>query len=278
MTPRTPETNTVRLAASALRGGGATTVHYRSVGQGRPPVLFLHGGWGYRTYPIDAAADALGSRHRVVIPDRSGHGRSTPVGELPPDFHRLAMLETVAFLDAMEIDRAVWWGHSDGAVIAAWAAIERPERVEGAILEGLHFFRDKPRSRAFFEQMARDPDAFGAAVGHDLFLDHGPRWREVLRLDGEAWLGLGAEAVEPNADLYDGRLREITCPVLLVHGGRDPRSEPDELDMIRAALPHARLDLHPQGGHSPHSQPRVAAAVAQAVQRFLAALGPDAPT
>lgn len=33
-------------------------IHYRVVGRGRP-VVFLHGGWGYRVYPINRQVEAL---------------------------------------------------------------------------------------------------------------------------------------------------------------------------------------------------------------------------
>src|ERR1035441_9031020 len=94
-------------------------IHYRDVGHGRP-VVFLHGGWGYGVYPIDRQVEALKGEARFLIPDRSGHGQSSDfAGALPIDFHTRAAQETLLVLDALGIERAVIWGHSDGAVIAA---------------------------------------------------------------------------------------------------------------------------------------------------------------
>src|SRR5512139_2588358 len=84
------------------------------------PVLHLHGGWGYEIYPVGALAA------RLVIPDRTGYGRSTPVDDLPPRFHEAAAIETERFLDAIGLDRCVLWGHSDGAVIAAILGLRDP--------------------------------------------------------------------------------------------------------------------------------------------------------
>jgi len=48
------------------------------------PWWFLHGGWGYGVYPIDRQIEALQDQVRFIIPDRSGHGRSTRfAGPLP---------------------------------------------------------------------------------------------------------------------------------------------------------------------------------------------------
>jgi 3-oxoadipate enol-lactonase len=239
------------------------------VEEGRGSALvFLHGGWGYDIYPIDRPA--LARHHQVVIPSRSGYGRSTPVDAFPAHFHHQAVLETVAVLDALNIERAVWWGHSDGAVIAAMAALEVPQRVEALVVEALHYYADKPRSRAFFERMATDPDAFGERVRRTLAAEHGElRWRTVLHLDGQAWLDLADQAAAPHSDLYRGRLGEVTQPTLIIHGGQDPRTEAGELDAIRAALPAAQLALYPEAGHSPHSEKPTREAVTTLIAAFL---------
>jgi pimeloyl-ACP methyl ester carboxylesterase len=259
---------TVGLESSPLAGGPAT-IAYRSMGAGNIPLVFLHGGWGYEVYPFDTQAQILGDRFRVLIPDRSGHGGSTPLEVLPRDFHQRGAEETAAFLDSLGIGTAVWWGHSDGAVMAAVAAIEMPERVTAVILEALHLRRRKPASREFFEQMAFAPDSFGTRVTSILERDHGAEWRRVLRSDGQAWLDLADSSASPEDDVFAGRLSSIRAPVLLVHGGRDPRSEPGEFAAVCSHLPDATIAYLPEAGHSPHSDPATADEVAQAAARFL---------
>jgi 3-oxoadipate enol-lactonase len=230
--------------------------------------VFLHGGWGYNVYPLDT--DRLARDHRVIIPSRSGYGRSTPLDTFPSEFHRCALLETLAVLDHLGIDQAVWWGHSDGAVIAAMAAIEAPHRVRAVILEAPHFYAAKPWSRSFFERMATNPDSFGKRVRQTLAIEHGKeRWRTVLRLDGQAWLDLASKASSPRADVYGGRLHLASGPILVIHGGQDPRTEPGELDAILGALPDAVLEFHADAGHCPHSEASTKEAVTSAVVGFL---------
>src|SRR5262249_23480382 len=92
-------------------------IYYRDEGTG-PPLVFLHGGWGYQIYPFDQQVAALKNSSRILIPDRTRYGRSSHfVGELPTDFHYRAATETLLLLDQLGIDRAIFWGHSDGAVI-----------------------------------------------------------------------------------------------------------------------------------------------------------------
>ena len=51
------------------------SLHYQRFGTGRVPLLFLHGGWGYDLYPIDAAATKLVGC-TAYVPWRSGYGTS----------------------------------------------------------------------------------------------------------------------------------------------------------------------------------------------------------
>jgi pimeloyl-ACP methyl ester carboxylesterase len=257
------------LESSPLAGGKPVTISYRQVGQG-PALVFLHGGWGYDIYPIDTAAVAAG--HTLVIPCRSGYGGSSTLDVFPPDFHACAVIETLAVLDRLGIERAVWWGHSDGAVIAAMASIHVPDRVDAVILEALHYGAAKPRSRAFFQRMACEPETFSEPIRRTLAAEHGEdRWSDTVRQDGEAWLELARKAPTPEADLYAGRLHEISRPVLVVHGGCDPRTEPGELETILELLPHARRSLHAEAGHCPHAEAS-GPAVTRAVGRFLGSL------
>jgi pimeloyl-ACP methyl ester carboxylesterase len=261
----------VVLPSSPLAGGKPVTIGYRREGQG-PVLLFLHGGWGYEMYPIDIGA--FSGSYTVVIPDRSGYGCSTALDAFPAEFHFRAAQETMALLDALGIDHAVWWGHSDGAVIAALAAIHAPQRVSAAVLEALHYSATKPRSRSFFQRMASDPDSFGEPIRRTLAAEHGEhRWRSILQLDGQAWLDLAAGAATPRANLYDDRLSALRRPTLVVHGGEDPRTEPGELDAILEEIPQALLSLHPSAGHSPHSAAS-RDAVTSAIIDFLDSCGP----
>jgi len=252
-----------------LPGRGPIELHCRDGGNG-PPLVVLHGGWGYGYYPHDDAIAKLD--RRFVIPDRTGYGRSPRLEALPHGFHVAAAIETERLLDALAIERCALWGHSDGAVIAVLMALRDPDRYSGIVVEAIHLDRRKPRSRAFFLQMANDPDSFGERVAHRLAADHGEdHWRTVLRAGGRAWLDIAAT---PDEDLYEGRLAELRVPVLVLHGADDPRTEPGELDRLRRDVPAARIEMIAGAGHSPHSERASAARCTELVAEFLAAPPP----
>ena len=286
----------IELASSALAPDASPVrVSYRDAGAG-PPIVILHGGWGYEIYPFERQIAALGASHRLVAPDRTGYGRSGRIERQATDFHHRAAAETLAVIDALGLDRPVVWGHSDGAVIALLMGLADPDRLRGLIVEAAHFLRRKPASREFFETMMKAPDGLGERVTAVLAREHGDGWRDLIRSNGDAWLRIANDASAPTADLYGGRLGDLRVPTLVIHGARDPRTEPGELESLREAIGRthrsaptgagvgadlrvgpAVFEVLPEGGHSPHSERATTDEVTRVAQRFLRDLSTFAP-
>src|SRR5438552_4167516 len=150
MSPLAPGVTPVRL-------------HYRDAGSGHP-IVVLHGGWGYEIYPFDRQFEALAGEYRFVIPDRTGYGGSGRIAAQEVDFHRRAAAETIAVIDALQLEQPVLWGHSDGAVIALLMGLARPDPVAALIVEAAHLDRNKPASRALVETTLGHTDEVGDAV------------------------------------------------------------------------------------------------------------------
>jgi pimeloyl-ACP methyl ester carboxylesterase len=231
------------------------TIHYREFGRGKP-LVFLHGGWGHGVYPFDRQIEEFQRDYRILIPDRSGYGHSTPVdGEMPLDFHRRAAAETISFLNALGIERAVLWGHSDGSVISAMTGLAAPVRCKCLILEAFHLLRRKPGSRSFFERFAARPQDLGEETKRLLAQDHGEtRWPTVLHRNCDVWFRLADQVQRADEDLYEGQLGKLAVQTLFLHGSLDPRTEPGEMELVHAAVPQARMEFVANGKHSPHSE------------------------
>jgi pimeloyl-ACP methyl ester carboxylesterase len=260
----------IDLPSSPLAPGiSPVRIHYRDDGHGSP-IVILHGGWGYDIYPFDRQIEALAPRHRIVIPDRSGYGRSGTINTLPTGFHQRAMEETQTFIDALGLERPILWGHSDGAIIALLLGLAAPDRIAGAIVEATHYYKYKPSSRAFFEGIIGNPQSLGGGVDAVMTRDHGEGWPALVDMHSRTWLRIAEEAASPVEDFYAGRLPDLRVPVLVIHGAQDPRTEAGELDALRAALPRAEFVVRPEGGHSPHSERATADDVTRAAQNFIA--------
>jgi pimeloyl-ACP methyl ester carboxylesterase len=261
----------VLLETSPLVPGvSPVKIYVRDEGKG-PALFFLHGGWGYEMYPFDRQINALRKSFRCLSPDRGGYGRSTLlVGELPSDFHYRAANETLSLMDSLGIERAVMWGHSDGAVIAAILGFIAPERINALILEAFHYYAQKPKSREFFETLAYRPEGLAAELCTRFARELGENyWRQLITTHAKAWLELARKSTGAHYDLYAGRLREIAAPTLFIHGLLDPRTEPGELDEVRKQLPQAEMRVLEQGTHSPHSEAATAEIVTNIAQDFL---------
>jgi pimeloyl-ACP methyl ester carboxylesterase len=242
---------------------------YREFGNGAP-LLFLHGGWGYGLYPFDMQIETMQSDFRILIPDRTGYGKSPRRTAFPAGFHEAAAEEMRGFLQDLGIDRCVLWGHSDGAVTAVRMALSEPDRFPAIIVEAIHYDRCKTSSRGFFETAASDPRKFGRAVALAMAREHGEDyWELLMKVHGQAWLDILETCGDPARDLYSGRAGELRVPALMIHGSEDPRTEPDELSRLMTACPALQLHLIPKAGHSPHSEPAAAEESTQAAMEFL---------
>src|SRR6185436_6666602 len=120
-----------------------------------------------------------------------------------------------------------------------------PGQVRAVIAEATNFYRRKPRSQACFESMIGEGRALGDSVTTVLARDHGAGWPQVLERHSRAWQRIAGEAPSDHDDFYGGRLSEIAVPVLVIHGARDPRTEPGEIEAIRDALVGADLRVGP---------------------------------
>jgi pimeloyl-ACP methyl ester carboxylesterase len=241
-----------------------------------PTLVFLHEGLGsvrmWRDWPSRLCAQ-LGCAGLVY--SRQGYGQSDPVpdvrgpsgqvdgqryGRLLPDYmHREAFEVLPALLQALDINRPVLLGHSDGGTIALLHA-SRFE-VRGCIVMAPHVMVEPmsllaiQQARQAFEQGAlRERLApYHADVDCAFW-----QWNEV-------WLSPAFAGFDIRTDLPG-----IQAPVLAIQGVDDPYGSLAQIEDIAQAVPHTRLLTLPACGHSPHrDQPQ---AVEHAVQDFMASL------
>ena len=116
-----------------IRGAiGDTGIAYRVDGPHDGPALVFSNSRGTDHRLWGQQMDAVTARFRVVRYEACGHG----VSDLPRGavtIERLAQ-DLTTLLDHLEIERAVVCGCSLGGVIALWLAVNRPERLTGAVL------------------------------------------------------------------------------------------------------------------------------------------------
>ena len=240
-------------------------LEYRRIAAAAPgPVLvFLHEGLGsigqWRDFP-DRIATATGLP--AIVYARYGYGQSDVLGEaFGVDFmHREGREALPELLHALDIERPILIGHSDGASIALiYAGSGHPVRAMVALaphvfVEDISIAGIAAAKRAFEttdlpQKLARyHRDAAKTFYG----------WNDV-------WL-----APEFRSWNIERFLPGVRCPVLAIQGCGDEYGSMAQLDAIarQAGGPVELLKLE-ECGHSPHKdQPeRVARAVVDFVRR-----------
>src|SRR5574341_1209774 len=95
------------------------------------PLLLVHGLMvtGEMFEPV---IEHLAARHRVIIPDLRGHGRSRG---LPPPYTAAQLASDVArLLDHLSVGSTAVLGYSQGGAIAQQLALDHPQRCDRLIL------------------------------------------------------------------------------------------------------------------------------------------------
>jgi pimeloyl-ACP methyl ester carboxylesterase len=220
---------------------------------GPPPdqaatIVMLHEGLGclalWRDFPARvAAATGLG----VFVYSRQGYGQSDPVSlPRPLDFMSREALDVLPpLLDAVGIKRAILFGHSDGATIAAiYAGSVEDHRIRGLILMAPHFFNED----VCVSEIARAREAF-------LQGDLKPRLAKYhADVDG-AFLGWADTWLDPGFRDWDVSevIDYMRIPVLAIQGKDDQYGTLAQIDVIdiRSYAP-VDLVILENCQHAPH--------------------------
>jgi pimeloyl-ACP methyl ester carboxylesterase len=214
--------------------------YYEVHGEGAPVVL-LHGAlagaesWSAQTPALAAAP------FTVYVPERRGHGR-TP--DVPGPLTYAAMAEdTAGFLEAVVGGPAHLVGWSDGAVVGALVAMERPELVDRLVLIGQYYNSSGRVPGGVVDQLAQwreTPPGFLREM-HEAVSPEGPGHFRVL-LDKI----LDMVAREPEIPLEE--FARIQAPTLVLQGDRD-EVHVTHSAAVTEAIPGARLAVLP-GTHA----------------------------
>ncbi|MCC4113786.1 alpha/beta hydrolase [Aromatoleum toluclasticum] len=248
-----------------LRVGGKNLEYVRLPSahprEGAPAIVFLHEGLGsvsmWRDFP-QKVADATGCE--AIVYSRAGYGRSDPA-DLPRDtryMHDEGLAVLPAFLDALQLDRPILLGHSDGGSIALICAGGTGTQLSGVILMAPHVLvEDISVDSIAKAKVAWQSTDLPARLGkYHADVDAAFwGWNDIwLHPDFRAW----------NIEEYVPR---IACPVLAIQGEDDEYGTMDQIDRIAAQARDVDVVKLADCRHSPHKdQP---AAVIEAVGEFV---------
>ncbi|MBQ1098236.1 alpha/beta hydrolase [Streptomyces sp. b94] len=259
-----------KLVERRVLVNGVSTLYYET---GTGPVVLLLSGIGEDARSWRKVMQDLALTHRVLVLVLPGLGGTSPVDDLRPG--PLASF-AAAFLDSLEVPAGIVVGHSYGGAVAAYMALEHPQRVTRLVLVDsaglgrainplLIALGNLPAPAAnLLATTATLPGvgALGALAGNLLLRQP---WRVPLQVliaqvrlsrtrvsvrTSIEMLRLGTELTgQKRKYLVLGRLKNIAVPTMIVWGLTDmllPVSQG-----VRAArrLRNGRLEVIRNGGH-----------------------------
>jgi pimeloyl-ACP methyl ester carboxylesterase len=222
------------------------------------PVLLLHG-YTDSWHSFELVLPYLPNSVRAFALSQRGHGDSDrpASGYHPRDF----AADAVAFMDALELERAIIVGHSMGSYVAQAFAISYPERTLGLVLvgsfttlqgdAGIQEFWDTAISKL---EDPVDPIFALEFQKSTLALPVPPAFldtvvRESLKVPAYVWKAACQALMETD---LSGELGKISAPTLIVWGDRDAYFPRHHQDALAAAIKGSHLIVYQGVGHGVH--------------------------
>jgi pimeloyl-ACP methyl ester carboxylesterase len=239
----------------------ANGVHLWVEEEGSGPPLLLIMGLGASLDSWFGQRHAFGIRHRVIMFDHRGVGRSA----CPPPPWTIADMaaDAIGVLDALGIASAPVLGVSMGGMIAQEMAIGWPERVERLVV-AMSFARPEALRRTLLlhRRWARlqGADSFDESVANLAWLVSPQSLNDPARMAAvlEVLRGLPPLPAESYAHQIDaiiehdtlGRLGSVRAPTLVLAAPDDVLTPVFLNQEIAAAIPGAELRILASGSHA----------------------------
>jgi pimeloyl-ACP methyl ester carboxylesterase len=194
--------------------------------------------------------DGFAKHFRVITPDSRGHGRtSNPAGSLS---FRLLADDMAALVQALDLDRPMIFGYSDGGQVALEIGMRYPDLPGALVVGGAHLeltegsrrwvrsiLGDAESPDVDFEKFERENPEFAAGLKEDHGAD---KWKALLKEIKPMW----------NAHLgyTPDDFARIVAPTLVLLGDRDDFVPVEDAVQMYRLLPNAELVVIPRADHT----------------------------
>jgi len=250
------------VPSGELRTAG---LRVRTLGQGTPIILLLHGLAGSNRY-FGAEFDGLSQLGQLVAPDLLGFGDSPRPSDVDygPDAHARAVVEA---LDKLGIEGPIYIvAHSAGSIVALRIAALEPERIRGIVAFAPPFYRSEEDALARIQGLGGmvrlfAMDTFWAkAACKAMYPFPAVAARLASRIRPDLPAPIAEDAVKHSWASYSGTvrnlilaaqpppdLRTLGSPLWIIAGAEDEILDLNHLKEL-AESEHVKLEVWP-GGH-----------------------------
>ena len=245
------------------------------------PVVMLHGITDSRR-SFDPIWDHLPNDWHTIAVSQRGHGASD---QRPLSYSTSDFAGDIALLaDVLDLPPMVVVGHSMGTSVALQLAADRPDLVRALVGIGTFArYGDKAGLRRYRDTdvaALQDPVPDALAREFQLGTLANPideatlevMVRESRKVPAHIWRAAFDGLLE---DRFCAGIPTIQAPVLLLWGSADTYARRADQDLLRSALPNARLLVYEQAGHALHWEQPLR--FANDLADFVASLGASDP-
>jgi 3-oxoadipate enol-lactonase len=226
------------MATASVNG---ITLSYTDSGGDGPAVVLSHG-YLMDSSMFDPQVAALTPDYRVIAWDERGFGGTRATA---PFTYWDSAADVLGLLDHLGIGQAVLGGMSQGGFLSLRAALLAPERVRALILIDSQAGLENPEVVPAYEQMEQIWMEQGPAPVQDVVasiilgppdgpVDYAPWFAKWAAWDADQ-LRIAFRCLMDRDDAT-GRLGEIDCPTLIVHGTADAAIPIEHAQTMRAGL------------------------------------------
>lgn len=239
------------------RAGDGVEIYYETWGRGEPLLLIPGLGADLRIWACQRLA--FGRRHRCIALDNRGAGRSGK----PPGPYSLEQMaaDAATVLDAERVDRAHVVAYSMGSYAAQILAVTQPERIRSLVLVGTarrHHDWRRDLLAGWADTAARDgvhvmarqalPWVMGPRNARRFGLWINLLWPLILQQPAHAFVAQVDALLAATEDTLE-QLAGVATPTLVVAGGEDRLTPPEDADELAALVPGARSVTIAGAGH-----------------------------
>ena len=230
-------------------------LHFELHGPANLPVLALSHSLGLSTVMWDPILPRLIERFRILRYDHRAHGASPA----PPGPYEIADFgrELVRLLERLPLERVSFCGLSLGGMVGQWLGVNAPRRVDRLILCCTAPRMLKPEdftARAAAVRSAGMRPIVDQAIGRWFSAGFIASRQDAIAPLRSALLSVNVEGYAATCDAIaamDQRegLARIKAPTLVLAGGADIVTPPEQAEQLAKAIPGAELVVLPGAPH-----------------------------
>ena len=206
-----------------------------------PPLVLLHGGDPTIETSFGHILPRLAKHRQVIAFEQAGHGHTEDRPDQPFSFEQSAD-DAAALLEKLGVDRADFYGYSNGGTIALQIAIRHPKLVRKLVVQSANFRYDG-MDPGFWESMKHTTLADMPKEFRDAYVRTAPHPEQL-----QSYFEKSVKRMLEFKDIPADAIKAIDAPALIMIGDRDIIRPEHALDLFRL-LPHAQMAMLPNTDH-----------------------------